>query len=342
MELEQPLFDATIQSHVEASRSRLRQQQLRAELSNDWQTRLVVEGFIRAVRTQSLIRSSDRVIARLEKELDGVSKSHEAKVATITDVQNIKLALASVKRERNNFVQQLRADLGAIGPASRQLLDANLQIADGADLAARFPASATTETRKAAVAILEAEASEIGHRSAAAARRSLPTLGLYAQYGLDSAAGSVFGGARDLNAFEVGVVLRWDIFDRGINRSEAREWNYRCLAKEAELKAVLAEQERAEEYGRGLLDQSGDGIAELADLVKQHEVLQTASARAYAEGKESYMNSITAYLAYEAAVRELITAKHDQVLRHVGLYAASAGWDEALVQKVDGLFVAAN
>lgn len=341
VEIEQPLFDSTIKPRIDASRARLEQQQLRTRASTEWQTRLIVEGFLKTVRLQALVRSSDRVIARLEKELEGVTKSYDAKVATITDVQNIKLALAGMKRERNNFVQQLRYDLAAMGPSAEALKSAGVQMVEDADLDAIFPPLPAEQSRLASAGILGAEVDEIGHQSAAAARRSLPTVGFYAQYGLDKAGGSVFGGSRDFNAFEVGVVVRWDIFDRGMNRSEAREFTYRQRAKEAELKALQSEHARIDEYGRELLDQAGDGVAELADLVQQHEVLQEASARAYEAGKESYLNSITAYLAYEATLRELITAKHDQFIRHVTFYADSAGWDEVLVQKVDGLFVTA-
>ncbi len=342
VEMDKPLIDPTIKPRIDAARSRLQQQQYRSQAAVEYQTRDIIIGFLRAARLQELTQSVDRVIARLEKELEAVTKSHEAKVATVTDLQNIRLSLAGMKRDRNSLEQQLRYELAAMGATAQSLKGTALHLSPGADLAALFPAVEQTNSGEAAIGILTAEAEEISQKAAEARRRDLPTLSLYAQYGLDYAAGSVFGGRRDLSGVEVGVVLNWNIFDRGINRSEAKEFEYRRRAKEAELAARQTEQARNDAYGRSLLSQAGGGIAELSDLVQQHDVLQQASARAYAEGKESYLNSLTAYLAFEAALRELIGARHDQLMRHVSFYARSAGWNQDLVEKVDGLFASVN
>lgn len=342
VEVDQPLYDPTIGPRVDASRARLRQQQYQSRASDEWQTRLVVERFLNTVRLQALLKSSERVIARLERELDAVTRSHDARVATITDLQNIKLALAGVKRERSNFYQQLNYELGALGPASGALRDATLRLTDDVNLSAVFPSTGPDGKLRAQAGVLGEEIAEIGHNATATRRRSWPVISLYGQYSIDNASGSVFGGARDLTTVEGGLMVRWDVFDRGMNRSEARELTYRRRAKEAQLAALLTEQSRADEHGRAMLERADDGVSELEDIVKQHEVLQEATARAYAAGKETYINSITAYLTYESTLRELISARHDRLMRHVAYYAEFSGWDDTLVAKVDGLFVAAD
>ncbi|CAN5699516.1 hypothetical protein BH11VER1_BH11VER1_38590 [soil metagenome] len=63
-----------------------------------------------------------------------------------------------------------------------------------------------------------------------------------------------------------------------------------------------------------------------------------SSARAYDAGKDTYINSINAYLASEAATREWINARHDLVVTQVDAKALADGWNKSLVEKVDTLF----
>lgn len=339
--VDQPIYDPTIAPLVEASKARKRQAEILGRDAHEAQTRQLVEGFVDTARFQALIASCDRVIARLEKELDSVSKSHDAKIATVTDVQNIRLALAAVKRERNNFNDRLAYSLGLLGDSAERLKTPGVRLSPDADPAS-ISAGASASARTPAAELVTAEAAEIGHQATATQRRSLPVLSLYSQWGLDSAGGSEFGGARDLSNYEVGLAVRWDIFDRGMNYSEARELKYRQHAKEAELRALAATSGRTDQRGRQLVEQAASAEADLADLVKQHEILRDASARAYDAGKESYLNSINAYLSYESTLREWVNARHDRVQSQAASQARASGWDSALVQKVDALFVAAN
>lgn len=339
-EVELPIYDPTTRPLIEAARARLRQTQGYGRVAVERQARQLVEGFVRATRAHSLALSSDRVIARLEKELDAVTKSQEAKIATVTDVQNIRLALASMRRERNSFVQQFNnelAELGATGevsPAGWVSLDLGI---DAASLLSDAGAARSVD-----VDILRAQVDEMGHQASASRRRTLPVLSLVGQYGFDDAGGSLFGGPRKFSQYEFGVAVQWAVFDRGMNYSEAREHAYRQRAKEAELRAVAQEKDHGDALAVKILEQSAASVAELEELVEQHKVLMIASARAYEAGQESYANSITAYLAYESAMRELSNARYDHLQRAVGLRARATGWDVALVGKVDAFFTAAK
>jgi outer membrane protein TolC len=115
VEVSQPLYDPTIAPAVEAAKARYRRQHNFNRQLRELRTQRIVEGFLRTVRLYELSRSSDRVIRRLEKELESVSQSYDVKVATIADVQNIKLSLAGVKREKNNYLKQLHYELANLG-----------------------------------------------------------------------------------------------------------------------------------------------------------------------------------------------------------------------------------
>lgn len=340
VQLDQPIYDPTIQPLVQASMDRKKQAQARGKEAANLRTRQIVEGFLQVVRFHDLIQSSDRAIARLEKEQAAVSKSYEAKVAPIADVQSISLSLAAMKRERNQFTQQVYLGLARMGASSDIMKSSWVHLAPKANPSSRLVASARNGSQQAELEILQAEASELDHQASAAKRRSWPVLSLFGRYNLDKDGGSVFGGPLDIRTYGVGVAVKWDIFDRGMNLSEAKELNYRKQAKEAELKGILDEQARADAYGRELLNQMNRSTNELVDMVQRHKALMEISARAYAEGKESYLNSISAYLAYEATVREWTNAQNDLLKSQVAFYAESAGWNVELIKTLDAMFVA--
>ncbi|HWB98698.1 MAG TPA: TolC family protein, partial [Bryobacteraceae bacterium] len=142
--------------------------------------------------------------------------------------------------------------------------------------------------------------------------------------------------------FETGIMLRWNVFDGGINRSKAKEYEYLKKAKEAELLAKRQENERLSRATKEILAQSRRSVAELKDIVEQSKVLTDSAARAYDAGKETYINSVNAYLSSEAAVREWINARHDLVMNQVLAKAQVGGWNKPLVEDVDRLFVSSK
>lgn len=335
VEVEQPLFDPTVKLSIEASKARLRQVQSRGALDTEFRTGEIVREYLRLARFKELIGSVDRVIARLESESAAIAKSKDAKIATVGDVQAIKLSLAAMKRERNNFAQYQNRSLAMLGVGPEVLQSLSMSSDTLKDFAS--PDAAGRE-QNPALLVLRAEIDEYASLASMESRRSLPTLGLYGQYGLYQDGGSVFGGPLDQDLYEVGAVLKWDIFDRGINNSKAQEYEYLKRAKEAELLGRQRESERASKSARDIMAHSERSVAELADLVEQNKVLMLSAARAYDAGKETYINSLNAYLTSEAAIREWIIARHDLVMTQVAARAEIDGWNKSLVEKVDTLF----
>jgi len=156
-------------------------------------------------------------------------------------------------------------------------------------------------SESAQVDLLYATADEQRYKASASRRRSLPVLRLTGYYGTDSADKSLFGGARDFRFFEGGLTVRWAIFDRGMNLSEARQLAYRQRAAEAAALSLSGEFRRDRSEEQRLLDESATAVAELAEIVSQHAILRDAAERAYAAGQESYMNAIRAYRSHESA-----------------------------------------
>lgn len=338
VEFDQPLFDPTVRPSVAVSKARLEQAKAHGQLHNQHQTQRIVQEYLLLARFKELIGSSDQVISRLESESASIAKSNDARIATIGDVQSIKLSLASIKRERNGFNQHLNRSLAILGLEPDALRSASISSTSLKRYLAGLSPSSASGHHKASIQMLRAEVAEYAGQASLEKRRWLPQLSLYAQYGLYKDGGSVFGGPLDQDLYEAGIVLRWNIFDRGVGRSKAKEYEYLIKAKEAELLANQQEGERIDQSAREILAQSKRSVAELADIVQQTKVLKDSAARAYDAGKETYMNSINAYLASEASVREWINARHDVVLNQVIVNAQTQGWNKTLVADVDTLF----
>lgn len=342
VEIDQPLYDPTVKANIEAAEARQRRVGSMNKLTLERQTRAIVEGFLHAVRYYALGQSNDRVIVRLEKELEKVTQSYDVKIATITDVQNIRLALASMRREKSNANQQLSYELSRIGVSSDVPQQNWANLTGDVDFTIFKGGAAVSPYENAEVESLRAEVDELGSLAAASQRRSWPSLSLYGQYSFDDADGSLFGGAREIEDLELGVAVTWNVFDRGQNRSRAKEYYFQKRAKEAELEARKTAREQQDTYSMELLSQSNRSVVELKDLMEQHKILVDAADRAYEEGKQTYIDSITAYLAYESSVREWEKARHEQLMRNVYFGAQTIGWSEELVQKLDSLFVSSN
>ncbi|MCF6313051.1 MAG: TolC family protein [Verrucomicrobiales bacterium] len=345
LELDQPLYDPTIKSKIEVARAKGRQVESQALLIVEVKTRRLIEQFLETAKLQRLILSTNRVVSRLEKELQEVTRRKEANVATVSEVQNIRLALASVKRDRSNFSLNRNYALVSMGPSAQELRKKQLQWRES-----KGPSSWGKSADKKGVAPevknLRAEVEEFHHQSRAVKRRSWPVLKLVARYGIDNGGNPEFGGLRtgdrDLNFFEGGLALRWNIFERGMNNSEAKEIELKKEAKKAELQQMMEDRDQLATYSKELLKHSRTSMNEFKSLMKEYKILKDASARAYEAGKGSYIDSVTAYMAYESALRDWTNAEHELLRRRITFYAQSTGWDKGLVQKVDAMFEVAK
>ncbi|MCB1235464.1 MAG: TolC family protein [Verrucomicrobiae bacterium] len=343
LELDQPLFDGTIKPEVAAAKARQRQMDSRSQWVAENRVREVVGEFVNAVKLLNLIDSTDGAIARIDSELEAVSRQKDANVATVSDVQNVRLALVSLKRDRGNYEIQLSESLSRLGAGSGLFDSVNLDWSRGGAHDS-WLSELEAEADTAEIAMLQAEAEEISHQATATRRRSWPVLSLYSHYGTDHGGSAEFGGFRndyrDLNYAEAGVVVRWNLFDRGMHRSEAKELELRGRAKEAELEEVVRERDRAASLDQTLVYHAQNSLDELDELRREYAVLEEAAEKAYRAGQGNYINFISVYLAREAAQRDWILARHDLLTRQIALHANATGWNRDLIQKVDGIFLA--
>jgi outer membrane protein TolC len=340
VELDQPLYDPTIGPQIAAARARQRQVASLGEIGAAGQTRALVEGFVTASRHHQLSRATASLITRLETELSGVTRSQEARVATVADVQNIRLALSATRLERNKHEQGFIRAVGAIG-AEAVATRGWASLRPEADPLELVEAATGRSVPSPEVELLYARAEEERHKAAATRRRTLPTFSLVGYYGMDDAEASLFGGPRDYRFFEGGIAMRWAIFDRGMNYSEARQSAQRQRAAEAAARARSGALQRDRGQARRLLDEAAAAVRELGEIVAQHEVLMTSASRAYAAGQESYMNMVRAYLAYESSSRDLVNARHDLLEDAIAHLGEAVGWSEELVKQVDACFARA-
>ena len=342
LELDQPIYDPTIRPSIDAAKAKARQVEIRGALNTEMLTRDIIQDYLTLARFRELTDSVDRVISRLESESAAIAKKNDAKIAPISDVQSVKLSLAAMKRERTNFTQYMNRALATLGVDSENIKTASLNSDAVNGLSDPQSSEELDIDQKAEMVALRAEVEEYASQALVEKKRSLPTLSVYGQDGYIKDGNSPFGGAIDQDLYEVGLVLKWNLFDRGLNRSKAREYEYLKLAKQAELKARLIESERNRKASKDILAASKQNVADIADLVEQNRILMESSARAYEAGKETYINTINAYLASEAAVRELINSRHDLVMTKVDTKAQAGGWNKALVETVDSLFASSK
>ncbi len=335
LELDQPIFDATLPPQVRAARAHYEQFQIEHEAETGHASRMTVDAFLRAARLQGRLRSLDRVIARLEKEEANVAKMFEEKLATLAEVEIVKRNLVHAQRDHSILSQQLQRECAALGVESVGegwgTLRENADFS-AFDLAGGVPEEGVAERR------LAMEIEELRQRESAVKRRGLPSLSLIGRYEFDDAEESLFGGAREITNYEMGVALKWEIMEGPLAISEAREIAYLKMAKQAELEAVRSRSGHAEQ-GAGPLNQQADLRLEHSRRLMEHQrSIMEAADRAYQGGTQSFVAALDAFLLYESSVRDWEEARIEQLSLRASQHARRHGWTRDAVALVDAQF----
>lgn len=335
VEVEQPLFDATIGPRIHAAEARHRHRQFVASHTTDQVGRSAVENYLAAARVNSLLRSVQRVITRLESEQDVVTRMLERKVATLEDAQIVKRNLVAMQRERDALTHQLVMALSRIGlgevPAGWGVLkdDADWSTLDGADQQMKDDPELSE---------LRMEVAELEHRISAARRSGLPRFSLVGRYEYDDADNSVFGGAREIYGYEVGVALKWDLYQGGVVRSEMKEMLYEKLAREAELEAMQQDYQQVLAGERMALEQADRNRAHSDALLDYQKSIMEAAQRGYEAGTQTYINTLEAFMLYESLLREREEDRFAQLILRARRYADRHGWTRDLAARVNACF----
>ncbi len=342
VELDQPLIDLTIKPKVEAAKSLYESRQHLLEIRKSEQTQRLLDTYIEASQYYGLLASHERVIKRLESELTKVSKSFEEKLATVEDLENVKAALSAMRQEKRIHEEKLKFKLLDLGVSPENIDQDWVTLAKDANLNNYAPAEAS-EGNSHLLQAVQAEVTAYTHQISALKRKELPRLSLYGLYQHDDADGSQFGGERRLTGYEVGVSLDWNIFDRGISRSEAKELYYLKRAKEADLRILAAEEKREEQIAELSTKLAQSNLDNLKELIKHQDAIREAAERAYESGgNRSYINMVNAFLIYESQVRQYIVGQHAALSQQINSLGNRYGWNHDLVTAVDQLFVQAQ
>lgn len=342
VQLDQPLLDATVSPRVAAARARLRQTLSTNQLAAGTKTRDFVLGFVLAAKFHEMAAAADAAVGRLESELTKVSRSYDAKVASLADVQTLRVALAGLQRERSNLNQRWRVELARQGVDASALDGGWVTLDASADSAALLAAGGGEAVADLEAEKLKAKAEELRQRALAEQRKSVPVLSFYGVFEHDKADSSIFGGPRRFENAEAGLMVRWNLFDRGINYAAAREYSWQQRAKEAELADRQTELQRQQRVEQEVLKDAENNLRELADLRDQRQKLSDAMWRAFEGGTDTYLNAISTYLLFQASDREWLAARYDQLTEVIGVAANQRGWSDDLVRSVDALFHAAQ
>lgn len=334
-QLDQPIVDLTLKYKVASAEASKEVVAETKRLRESEQTQYFVFTILNAARFATLENAMGRVIDRMERESRAVTKNFHEKLATVEDLENVRTAFSAMQQERRAFQQQLELSLFELG------LDASL--AQSLILDADSALDLETSGNKAfapQVSVLQAEIDVFDSRIKATRLKDAPRLSLYGLYEFDDAGGSQFGGERTLNGYEVGVALRWDLFDRGINRAEARRLSHLKMAKQSEIQALPSQQERKIEFSKQKAAIARKSLDSLEEQIASHQTILKATERAYEEGGDkSYINMVNVFLTYEALLRQQIHGKFDYLQAMINVSAAESGWRPELVHALDKLFV---
>ncbi|QQL44104.1 TolC family protein [Sulfuriroseicoccus oceanibius] len=336
LEIDQPLLDFTLKHKVDQAKAKQRYQSALLESKEEELTEQFVESFLEAVRLANLEASHQRVVRYLEAELGRVSEGLKERVATVEDVENIKSALVAMKQEQRLLGQQRQRLLMSLG--LDQKATAGLTLGGSRELT--MPATAKGEVNAdPQLQALQAEIDALESQIKSVSRKDVPRLSLYGLALHDDSDGSLFGTGRTLNGYEAGVMLKWDCFDRGINRSEAKRLSYMKKAKEAVLAALVERNSRQSSFSEQSLQLARVNLRSLDELVAHQATIHKATETAYREGGEKdYIQMVNAFLIYESQVRQQINGRFNFLKTQADLYAAKGGWSRELVAQIDRVF----
>jgi outer membrane protein TolC len=261
-------------------------------------------------------------------------------MATVEDLENTKSALVAMRREKLLFQQEHDRSLAELGLDSSAT--ANLVITSSNQLTLPTPVGYPQLPNHEAD-VLQAEIDAFESLAAATRSEDMPRLSLYGLLQHDDAGGSEFGGARTLNGYEAGLVLRWDIWDGGANRSKAKKIEFLKMAKEAELKTQRLRASRGTGLAANSLKLSKANLQSLDELVEHQASILKVIETSYKEGGEaSYMKMINAFLIYESQVRQQVYGRFDHINKQTDLYASHAGWTPGLIEALDRMFTSSR
>lgn len=334
-EINQPLLDLTLKHKLNAADASKRVVVDTGRVKREAEVEFFITNMLSAARYANLELSLERVMARLEDELIKVNENFDAKLATLEDLETVRAAAAAMRQEKRSFGQQVKVRFFELGidPLSPN----DLLLSDGLDLPLDDFAGTDTNVH---IDALEAEVDYFESQIKAAKYKDAPSLGLYGLYIYDNAVGSLFGGERSLQVYEVGVSLRWNFFDRGINRAEIRRLTYLKQAKEQEIQALPDLREREINFAAQRVEVAQETMGTYASQVGYQRNIMEASEQSYEEGgHDSYINMINAYLIYEALLWQEIHGKFDYIEAQLELAAAKHGWIPELLGSLDDLFV---
>lgn len=332
---DQPLFDATIRPRVRAAELAHTKQELMTRTASGRLVQRLIESYVDAAHQASHSRSLDRVVAHLEDELQAVEKRFKAKLATVVDVETVKLNLAAAQGERNVWLQNLDYQLLSLGVEPGTLVLKDLPASADISSLGKFE---ETRAENPEVAILAAEAEILEQERVGTLRLARPRLSLHGLYELDDADDSVFGGARQISAVEVGVAVRWDLFDRGESRSKAKEYEYEILAKKAERDAAAERTRRIARQSEQSLARIGQRVEHAQRLMEHQATILASVRRGHDAGTQSYVHVIEAFLLHESRIRDWNTARFNQLGNLVRFRGEATGWSQDLIAQVDALF----
>ncbi len=341
LNIEQPIYDASIRLNVESEQKRSDKQSALVKIIETETTRSFLQSYFSVALYDVINQSYLRVIQQLERELGKANVRLDRKLATVDEIENLKLQLVSSQRDARLNRVLLQRNLGKLGKTPTK--NGIHILSKTADLSIFSALKDTDETAVSPkISALENEISSLELQAEGKRKERLPKVNLLGLYEYDDANESIFGGDRRLESYAVGVGLRWKLYQRGTIESKTQELLYQQLAKEAELEAVKGQMDKGVDESKWTLDASLQQALDAEKLVNHQATIKQALDKGYQAGTASFASSLDAMLYYEATVREWEKARYEVLFKYIDFKARLLEFSDSDIRTLDALFVAAK
>lgn len=279
----------------------------------------VAEAYFRARQAKENIDVANSSVQSLEASYDAAQKLNKAGVVTKSDVLRAQVALTSAKENQitacNNYNVALAALRSTIGLGQ----DCKIELAsDASDTAPDFAEKAVMVQRpELASGIAAVKAAEADKKEAKAGR--LPTVALTADF-YNQPVGAQF--PRLTNTLMAGVLVKMNIFDGGLTRSNIAEANASIKKANQDLEAQKRQIELEQQTAKLDLDSAKAKVETTSTQVQSADESLRVLQKGYKEGISPLTDVLTAETALTEAKTSRLAAVYDVKIAQVNLLRA--------------------
>lgn len=339
LNIEKPLYDSSIKYKVQAKQKQAQKFGALVRVVQTESKQKILKAYISAGLYGVVNESYKRVITQLGSELNKASIRLDNKLATVSEIENLKVQLLSTERDARLNKVLLQRSLGEIGKkpfkTNQYYLNQNVDLVNFTSLT-----SGDNTVTAPVLSILSDEIQSLSLEAEGVRREKFPKLNFLGRYEYSDANESIFGGDRRLETYSVGIGLKWELYRRGVMKPRHQALIYEKMAKEAEVKAIKDELKKGSSESEWTLTALYKRAQDAAKLVAHQATIKQSLEKGYNAGTESFAAALDAMLYSEATIREWEKSRHEVLLKYIDFKAQLLEFSDFDLKALDALFVA--